>query len=448
MGEETNAPLHDEDLLRELARQMSVWPARWGRYRFGAQGIPAGHTYFGQLIAHDLTWEASDTIGETCGSARLDFASLFAADSSDGSEGLRLGPTSTGRAGDLCRSTCGTPRGGDKRNDQNLTLSQMVVLITKFHEVLAARFNDAAQAQRQLCQHLQWVTLHDFLPRVMCPAVYRDVMRSGAYPVLGRDTGLVPIEFAAAAFRLGHAMVGQRYPYWRQGGGGAGLKDLLQFTHHSEPSRLVAVDGARTLPEDWSAGWHFLLAPSDGMRVSLAGAIDENLAHDMFSLPGTIGDCVRSAPDAAGDSFSIAEHTLLRGNRLRLDSGQALLQLAAERLQGTGEAVLPRRLPASRLAQTRSPELSEFLLSDAAAPLRDHTPLWFYLLREADVHASGQHFGPLASRLTMETIHRAIRSDPYSILNTDFEPAFPDAEGNFGLWDLHAAVQANWIPQT
>ncbi len=101
-------------------------------------------------------------------------------------------------------------------------------------------------------------------------------------------------------------------------------------------------------------------------------------------------------------------------------------------------------MPAKRIAQTRSPELSDFLLSDTAAPLREATPLWFYLLREADAHASGQHFGPLASRITMETIYRAIKADPDGILNTDFTLDLDNDTGRFGLKDLHAFVQQHW----
>jgi hypothetical protein len=36
--------------------------------------------------------------------------------------------------------------------------------------------------------------------------------------------------------------------------------------------------------------------------------------------------------------------------------------------------------------------------------LEEHTPLWFYILKEAEVLADGQHLGPLGSYLIAETL--------------------------------------------
>ncbi|MGB3243306.1 MAG: hypothetical protein WBB25_02135 [Sulfitobacter sp.] len=461
VSKETDQPLHDESLLSELAAKMAEWPTRWGKYRFNANGIPAAYTYLGQLIAHDLTYydPPAPAFPVRYRSAYLDFTSVFARDADlsacpsvcEGG-GLALGRTTTNRQNDLPRSRCGEPILTDKRNDQNLTLSQLVVLITKFYQVMTADRADVAEAHLVARRHMQWIVLYDYLPRVIDPVVYRDVIQSRAWPLLGEGAGLIPVEFAAASFRLGHAMVRYRYPYWRRGGSGAGLEDLLHFTDHSTASRLVKVQGEARLPDDWAAGWSFLL-PSDcnDPRISLSAAIDENLALDMFSLPDSIGDCMMSAPRPTGTrhgTFNLAEHTLVRGNRLRIDSAQSLSAGAHTRLKEAGAAPLPRRLPALRVAQTRSPTLSDFLMSDTAAPLRNETPLWFYFLREADVHASGQHFGPLASRITMETVYRAIWNDPDSILRNDFTPDFTDTNGKFGLKDLHAVVQKHWKPET
>ncbi|MEO9780453.1 MAG: hypothetical protein ABJH07_09605 [Sedimentitalea sp.] len=440
---------------------MAEWPARWGKYRFDATGIPAAYTYLGQLIAHDLTWNEATTTDSSvrfrC--ATLDFKSIFerATDLSPlpsvcDNGGLALGCTSAGRQGDLPRSPCGAPVLADTRNDQTLTLSQLVVLVTKFYQVFAARTADKTQAHLDARRHMQWIVLYDYLPRVIDPIVYGDVMQSQAWPLLGEGAGLIPIEFSAASFRLGHAMVRYRYPHWREGGGGASLKDLLRFTHHSAASRFVDVAGERRLPDDWTAGWSFLL-PSEGesMQSSLSAAIDENLALDMFALPDSIGDCLASAPEPDGieyGTFNLAEHTLVRGNRLCLGSAQSLCEFSDARLREAGGARLPRRLPTVRLSQTRSHSLSDFLVSDSAASLRTDTPLWFYFLREADIHASGQHFGPLASRITMETIFRAIRSDADGILLSNFKPDFSDERGKFGLKDLHEVVQTHWKPET
>lgn len=446
---QTPQPLWPDALLSELARVMSTYPAKWARHTFDAVGIPAAYTYFGQLVAHDLTWirQTETRDGVECLPARLDFASIWDGNEHHIPDAAALGRTSDGRAGDVPRSPCGAPRLDDARNDQNLTLSQLVVLILKFGQVVAQGQRDARAIRRRVRQHLQWITLHDFLPRLMDPVVYRDVMQSGACPLLEGGAGFVPIEFAAASFRLGHAMVRERYPHWRRGGDGASLSDLVNFTHHSRATRLVRIEQATRLPGNWTAGWSHLLESDHDYRVSRAAAIDENLAHSMFALPDTIGDCAARPPDppaTAHGVFNLAEHTLIRGARLRIPAAQEICQWAHERLQDADAALLPRRLSPLRLTQTRSPELCDFLCSDTATPLREATPLWFYLLREADAFASGQHFGPLASRITMETIYRAIKADPEGILNTDFTPDLANDTGTFGLKDLHHVVQTHW----
>lgn len=460
VSKETNQPLHDESLLSELAEKMAEWPERWGKYQFNANGTPAAYTYLGQLIAHDLTYHVppAPAFPVRYRSAYLDFNSVFARDPdlSAGASvcegrGLALGSTTTNQQDDLPRTQSGEPILRDKRNDQNLTLSQLVVLITKFYQCLATGRADVSEARLTARRHMQWIVLYDYLPRVIDPVVYRDVIRSGSWPLLGEGAGLIPIEFAAASFRLGHAMVRYRYPYWRRGGSGASLRDLLQFTDHSAVSRLVRIEGEARLPDDWVVDWSFLLSSQEhGTRISLSAAIDENLPLDMFQLPDSIGDCIMSAPRQIGTkhgTFNLAEHTLIRGNRLRIDSAQVLSAVAHVRLKEAGASPLPRRLPALRVAQTRSSGLSDYLMSDAAVSLRHQTPLWFYFLREADVHASGQHFGPLASRITMETIYRAIWNDPDSILRNDFTPNFTDEDGKFGLKDLHNVVQKHWKPK-
>lgn len=454
---ETAQPLHDDALLSELAARMADAPARWGKYRFDAMGIPAAYTYLGQLIAHDLTWDKAHANG--CPSrfrpATLDFGSVShgngpAPQTTSGCPGeFTLGRTNAGRPDDLPRGADGDPRLADTRNDQNLTLSQLVVLVTKFYQVCAAQSTDQPDAALTARRHLQWIVLHDYLPRVIDPVVYRDVMTSGEWPLLGEGAGLVPIEFAAASFRLGHAMVRYRYPHWRQGGSGASLRDLLRFTHHSASSRLVETGDGKRLPDDWTVDWALLL-PGDH-APGLSASIDENLAHTLFALPDTIGDCLASAPPPQGTgtgTINLAEHTLLRGNHLHLPSGQSLSAFAHARLRTAGAAPLPRRLPTPRLAQTRSPELAAFLASESAAALRSDTPLWFYFLREADIHASGQHFGPLASRVTMETIYRAIWNDPEGILRRDFKPDIASLHGRFDLKALHDHVRTHWKPVT
>jgi len=47
----------------------------------------------------------------------------------------------------------------------------------------------------------------------------------------------------------------------------------------------------------------------------------------------------------------------------------------------------------------------------------DRTPLWFYLLKEAEVRANGNSLGEVGSRIVAETIIGQLRHDPDSYLN-------------------------------
>ncbi len=47
----------------------------------------------------------------------------------------------------------------------------------------------------------------------------------------------------------------------------------------------------------------------------------------------------------------------------------------------------------------------------------DATPLWFYVLKEAEVQGQGQHLGEVGSRIVCTTLIGQIQADPDSYLN-------------------------------
>jgi hypothetical protein len=47
------------------------------------------------------------------------------------------------------------------------------------------------------------------------------------------------------------------------------------------------------------------------------------------------------------------------------------------------------------------------------------TPLWFYVLKEAEVRANGNSLGEVGSRIVVETLIGQLRADPGSYLNQD-----------------------------
>ena len=74
--------------------------------------------------------------------------------------------------------------------------------------------------------HYQWLLRHDYLPRIVDPAVVDDVFTNGrtlVEPDAGpTDVPTMPVEFSIAAFRLGHSMVRSAYNWNRRFPGQAG----------------------------------------------------------------------------------------------------------------------------------------------------------------------------------------------------------------------------------
>jgi hypothetical protein len=96
-----------------------------------------------------------------------------------------------------------------------------------------------------------------------------------------------------------------------------------------------------------------------------------------------------------------------------------------------------------RVARAMSlPELDTADLDDLVPfTLHKRTPLWFYVLREAQVTANGEHLGPVGGRIVAEVIFGLLNGDSQSYLRQepDWTPSY-SINGDFRIVDLlHAA---------
>jgi hypothetical protein len=55
------------------------------------------------------------------------------------------------------------------------------------------------------------------------------------------------------------------------------------------------------------------------------------------------------------------------------------------------------------------------------------TPLWYYVLREAEVQTDGETLGELGSKLVAGTLIGLIKADPKSYLNKGWDPSHATA---------------------
>jgi Animal haem peroxidase len=183
----------------------------------GAQGIPAGFTYLGQLVDHDLTFDKTEVmLGENISPAELlqarspslDLDSLYGAGPDDpesagfyraDGQQLRMGRTAAiddipEMGGfDVPRTDSGAARIPDLRNDENLAVAQTHLAFIRFHnrvlDTLPAGTPEDRRFDRtrvKTIKHYQWMLRHDFLPRICNRSVLTDVFRNGRKRVRAR----------------------------------------------------------------------------------------------------------------------------------------------------------------------------------------------------------------------------------------------------------------------
>jgi Animal haem peroxidase len=419
------APLDcEEDALHALGRAGGACDAAAAAVAAGAAaGDPdaegaAGWPVFGQFVAHDITADRSPLTHHAelaeIRNARSPRANLevvygdgpvgmpFLFDRDDPAK-LLVGRNDAGRPADLPRNSQGVALVGDPRNDVHLLMSQLHVAMLWLHNGLVDRLRAAgvaeaelfAEARRAATWHYQWVLLEDFLPRLVGAGLAAELLAGGVRhyrPAPG--VAWIPLEFADAAYRYGHSQIRERYRVNRDAEPAPLFPDLLGF---------------RPVPAVLTVDWSYLFDLPGRPPAQRAKRIDGRLAASLIQLP----EAVTGA--GAGDYGSLAVRDLQRGQGVGLPSGEAL----AHHL---GLAPL-------------TPE--EVGLGPSGWQLE--TPLWFYLLKEAEHRGRGERLGPLGSRLVGEVLVGIVDADgeSYRAVDPAWRPTLPAADpGRFGVADL------------
>lgn len=437
--------------------------------------VPAGFTYLGQFIDHDITLDTTPLDQQQADplairnfrSPAVDLDSVYGQGPSVSPElyardadtfgmlpELLLGTASasTDAAGgaipamrnDLPRNHVGRALIGDERNDENLLVAQTHLLFIKFHNAVVAHLRatrpDIAasssalfdEAKRIVTWHYQWIVLFDFVERLTEPGLVNQIRQCGRQFYRFRTTPYMPVEFAAAAYRLGHSMVREAYSHnrvFRFGPGAlapATFDFLFQFTAKSgdiigdiidDPAHGPATGPApgpfRDLPSNWVIDWrrYYDLGTPAGtpdFALNLARRLDPFLVPALHTLPGGGG--------------VLPLRNLKRGVLLGLPSGQDVAH--AMRVQ----ALTPAQLSSG---------------TDGAVALQeglvDATPLWYYILKEAEQFHQGLRLGPVGSTIVAETFLGIVHGDHDSFMwrRSNWQPELPTAvPGTFTMADL------------
>jgi hypothetical protein len=394
--------------------------------------MTAGMTFLGQFIDHDMTFDPTSSLERQSDPEQIEnfrvptlaLDNLYGA-GPDANPHLysRAHPAkflieSSGRKDDLPRNGEGTALIGDPRNDENMIVSQLHLGFLKFHnaivDTLAGRLHGAelfCEAQRLTRWHYQWILLHEFLPLTCGEEVVREVLDKGRRYYQWKNAPYIPVEFSVSAYRFGHSQVRPSYRANFTGNNGQPFFAFIFGNPGNNPADPDDLRGGARAPRRY-VGWPTFFNFGDASSRPNK-KIDTRLSSALFALPPT----VVSNPSLPYNPNSLAQRNLLRHLTFALPSGQRVAQ-------------------AMKLPVTEMPELAPLNLQHA-------TPLWYYILKEAEVVQNGERLGPVGARIVAEVFIGLMQGDRTSYLSQepDWTPTLPTVDAadrgkRFGMVDL------------
>jgi hypothetical protein len=376
--------------------------------------IAAGWPFFGQFIAHDITHDRSPlqetedvAVLQNFRSPRLNLECLYGAgpvgqpylyDFQDPDKFL-LGQNGS-QTGDLPRNEQGLAIIGDPRNDTHLFVSQLHLAFLRFHNRIVDRLREqrieaseifwrAAQIVRW---HYQWIVLHEFLPLSVGSELVDELLQSGPKVCQFSGRAFIPVEFSDGAYRFGHAQIRASYDVNSKLCGVPIFPDLV---------------GVCSVTAERQVDWKLLFDFEGEPRPQSSRRIGPQLVSALMRLPRAL---VGETPKT--EFSSLASRDLYRGHSVALPSGESIAR-------ALGLAVCT----ATDLKITDSVWFG--------------TPLWLYVLAEAEVQQNGERLGEVGGRIVAEVIFALLRHDPTSFLSDlKWQPELAGRDGKFGISDL------------
>ncbi|MEM7347738.1 MAG: heme peroxidase family protein [Chloroflexota bacterium] len=429
--------------------------------------IPAGYTYFGQFIDHDITFDPASSLVRqndpnmlhNFRTPRLDLDNVYL----NGPEAsphlyernakgqpigrFLIGAGANENEPDLPRNQIGTALIGDPRNDENVIVSQLQLAFLKFHNRIfdetRKKLDDQAayvETRRIVTWTYQYVVWHDFVKRIINDTVWSSVLK--LIKVAGikrwalntqfydwRNTPFMPIEFSVAAYRFGHSLVRDRYEVnvsnvERDENGNVvsdenGRPKFLEIPVFDLNNPKNDLRGGQKLKERHTIQWDWFL--------KLPTSRDEfGFPQKTRKIDPFLSQTLAKIPAGPGGSNALAFLNLKRGWRMGLPSG---------------------------------PDVAKHL---GLEPIKINSPheeiLWVYILKEAaDLPGDnkGEMLGRVGSTIVGEVFAGLLAGDPNSFFNIDplwtpsKEPLLADkgpVDGDEG-WQLGDIIRLAKMPE-
>lgn len=420
--------------------------------------IPAGYTYFGQFIDHDITFDPASTLmreNDPNGllnhrTPRIDLDSLYGSGHGATPQLYQRGDKEKFLTDsikieaidfpDLPRNREGRALLGDPRNDENAIVSQLHLAFLLAHNTLVQRardmgfsadaFEQARNTLRWLYQHLVW---NDFVGRITDPAIFQNTLIKETTPdgrvvwksnlddvYAWKNQPFMPVEFSVAAYRFGHSMVRNGYQTNNSVRGFADSNgDRIfapTFANNGDPDPDDLRGFRPILAKNYIQwDWFLQMATSRPPFPQVTRQIDPKLASALTAL--------HEGP--AGSPMNVlAFRNLLRGATFNLPSGSDV----ARKLGFT-----PITIP------------------------HDRDMLWFYILKEAEVQQNGQRLGQVGSVIVCATFAGLLLGDPNSYFNMNplwtpnDDPLLDAALDNIdsstpNVWTLGSIIRLSGLP--
>ncbi len=380
----------------------------------------AGTTFMGQFFDHDMTFDKTSRLGFPTNPIKsansrvplFDLDSVYGGGPADTPElystadPIKFKIESGGLFEDLPRNASTKAAIiGDPRNDENLIIAGLQAACLKFHNNAVDLVREATpgisdfdaffRARQLAVWHYQWVIMHEFLPLFVGQPLIDTILSGGRKYYWPRDEAYIPVEFQMV-YRFGHSMVRPSYRANLKGDNGNPFFGMIfQPEGEGQADPIDLRGGARAARR--FIGWQtFFKFPNFEADVRPNKRIDTKISTPLFNLP--LGTIFSETPPV-----SLMTRNLLRCLTWQLPSGQAIA----------------KSMGITSLSDSDLAELKAFAPSFVSS-----TPLFYYILKEAELVEDGMRLGPVGARIVGEVFIGLLQLDAEAYVN----------------------IQPNWLP--